>query len=437
AAMQTVRKRQSPSFLHKQPLVPNQYLFHLYLWSVVLVGWGILLYVGPGILPALNKVLIIQLLIWCVISFLSEIKAVYLTFNSHVTVAFAVHIASIIYFGTPFALLIAAIGSLAIDIVERRGLTKLLFNVAQYSITIWCTGLIFYALKQSNPLIRLNLQQDFLAILISCLLYIILNWLLVRTIVALAANLRLRDAISTHFKAILAHYAALVPVAVLLVLLYEQSPLTILLLALPLVMTHNSISHYMLVINQARETIELLSDTIDERDRYTASHSKRVAEYARMIAEEMGLRTRDIEEIYMAGRVHDLGKIAIPDAILLKSGRLTDEEFAVVKAHPKTSFFLLSRIKMYEQAARLALHHHERMDGKGYPTGLKGESIPLGSRILVVADAYDAMTTDRPYRQALSQEQALCELERHKGTQFDPEVVEAFLSVLTRKEVQN
>ncbi|MEW6726501.1 MAG: HD-GYP domain-containing protein [Bacillota bacterium] len=388
-------------------------------------------------LTDLTPALAIQLLIWCVISFLGEFKSIRIALEHEITVAFAIHIAAAIYFGTAFALVVAAVGSILIDMIGRRGFKKLFFNVGQYSISVWATGFVFFALKQSGSHTHLNLEQDFLAILASCLAYFIFNWVLVLTIVALAARTRLRNVLSNHFRAQIFHFAALTPIAILLVLLYDQNPLSIILLALPLLMTHNSLTQYVMVIEQARESIELLSDTIDERDRYTASHSKRVAEYARMIAEEMGLKTRNIEEIYMAGRVHDLGKIAIPDAILLKNGCLTNEELAVIKAHPKTSFFLLSRIKMYEQAAKLALHHHERLDGKGYPTGLKEESIPLGSRILAVADSYDAMTTDRPYRQALSQEQALSELERHKGTQFDPEVVEAFLSALARKEVQN
>ncbi|MGQ5711370.1 HD-GYP domain-containing protein [Desulforudis sp. DRI-14] len=388
-------------------------------------------------LPGFPYALLIHLSIWSIISVVSESKPVSLGRDNIITVSFAVHIAAVIYFGTAFALTICAIGNIVTDLIGRRGLSRILFNVAQYSITIWVTGIIFTNLKQSEEMVRLDLQQDFLAIIVSCLVYIVLNWVLVGTIIGLSGNHPLRYTLTRDFKAVLFHYAALAPLAILLVLLYEQNPLAIALVALPLMMTHSSISHYVAVMTQARETIELLSDTIDERDRYTASHSKRVAEYARMTAEEMGLQTRDIEDIYMAGRVHDLGKIAIPDAILLKNGHLSDEEFAAIKTHPKTSFFLLSRIKMYEQAARLALHHHERYDGKGYPTGLKGQSIPLGSRVLAVADAHDAMTTDRPYRRALSQEQALSELERHKGTQFDPEVVEAFLSALARKEVQD
>ncbi len=435
--MQAVRKRQ-PSSPFYQKLLSSHYLFHLYLWSVILVGWGILLYDGPGISTDLTRALAIQLLIWSIITFFGEFKSIIrIALEQEITVAFAVHIAAVIYFGVPFALIVAAVSSALIDLLGRRGFQKLLFNVGQYSISIWATGFVFYTLKQSDPLTRLNLEQDFLAILVGCSIYVMFNWLLVSIIVSLSAKLRLRDVLSNHFKAQISHFAALTPVAILLVLLYEQNPFSIILLALPLIMTHNSLTQYMIVIKQARDTIELLSDTIDERDKYTASHSKRVAEYARMIAEEMSLKAREIEEIYMAGRVHDLGKISIPDSILLKSGRLTDEESAVVKAHPKTSFFLLSRIKMYEQAARLALHHHERLDGNGYPTGLKGESIPLGSRILAVADSYDAMTTDRPYRRALSQETAIAELERHKGTQFDPNVVDAFARALSRKEVQN
>jgi len=144
----------------------------------------------------------------------------------------------------------------------------------------------------------------------------------------------------------------------------------------------------------------------------------------------MNLPPDDINEIEIAGQVHDLGKIGTEDRILFKTTKLNDEEYEQIKKHPAIAYRLLSNLKPYKKGAVYVLHHHERFDGKGYPAGLSGSDIPLGARILAVADSYDAMTTDRPYRRALSQSAAVDELRRCSGTQFDPKVIDTFINVL-------
>ncbi|MGI6705536.1 MAG: HD-GYP domain-containing protein [Clostridia bacterium] len=174
----------------------------------------------------------------------------------------------------------------------------------------------------------------------------------------------------------------------------------------------------------------MLANIIDERDEYTYDHSDRVAEYARKIAEHLQLPLSTIDEIEMAGRIHDLGKIGIEDKILLKKSKLTEEEFEKIKKHPEIAYRLLKKLKPYKEGVNYVLYHHERMDGKGYPCGISDKAIPLGARILAVADSYDAMTTDRPYRRALSKAEAIEELRRNAGTQFDPTVVDIFIRLL-------
>ncbi|WP_248926802.1 HD-GYP domain-containing protein [Paenibacillus hamazuiensis] len=183
-------------------------------------------------------------------------------------------------------------------------------------------------------------------------------------------------------------------------------------------------------------TILAFSKSIDARDPYTAFHSKNVANYARKIAQEMGLGEAETEAVYLAGMIHDIGKIGTPEHILHKESRLTDEEYEVMKTHAEEGYRIIKDIERLQNmgVTEMVRHHHERYDGKGYPMGLKGADIPLGARILAASDAYDAMTTNRSYRQKLSAETAADELERHSGTQFDPEVARAFLAVLRREE---
>ena len=168
-----------------------------------------------------------------------------------------------------------------------------------------------------------------------------------------------------------------------------------------------------------------LARAVDARDVYTGSHSSRVAELAAKIAQRMSLPGEEIELTRLAGSLHDLGKLAIPEEILRKPGPLTDAERLVLERHPQIGYRMLESLGV-DPVADWVLHHHERWDGAGYPEGLPGERIPLGARIIFVADAYDAMTSERVYRSRLTDEEALEELERCAGSQFDPSVVQAF-----------
>ena len=172
-----------------------------------------------------------------------------------------------------------------------------------------------------------------------------------------------------------------------------------------------------------------LARAVDTRDTYTGSHSARVASLAARIAERLGVTSEQVELARLAGSLHDLGKLAIPEEILRKPGALTDPERVVLERHPQIGYRMLESLGV-DPVAQWVLHHHERWDGGGYPDRLAGEEIPLGARILFVADAYDAMTSDRVYRRPLAQREALAELERCAGTQFDPSIVRLFVEEL-------
>jgi len=175
--------------------------------------------------------------------------------------------------------------------------------------------------------------------------------------------------------------------------------------------------------------ITALAYALEAKDKYTSGHSQRVAETSVAIAKELGLSQHSIERIRQAGLIHDIGKIGVRESVLNKPGRLTDEEFHHIKSHCEIGEHILTPIVEDEEILKVVRHHHERYDGRGYPDGLKSEQIPLGARILAVADTYDAMTSERPYREAMSDETACDEIKRCKGTQFDPVVADAFLRV--------
>jgi putative nucleotidyltransferase with HDIG domain len=176
--------------------------------------------------------------------------------------------------------------------------------------------------------------------------------------------------------------------------------------------------------------------TLSMRDAMTARHSAAVARYAREVARLLGLDEREQDLIHTAGLLHDIGKFILPDSVLFADRKLTDEEWELIKLHPEQGAKLVERIEGYGPVAEIVLHHHERYGGGGYPTGIAGERIPLGSRIISVADTYDVMTARDSYRQPVSSEAALAELRRVAGSQLDPQIVDAFQRMIRDHHVQ-
>jgi diguanylate cyclase (GGDEF)-like protein len=180
--------------------------------------------------------------------------------------------------------------------------------------------------------------------------------------------------------------------------------------------------------------LDALVTAVDNKDRYTRKHSEDVMEYSLRIARELGLDETRRRTVAVAALLHDVGKIGVPDAILRKPGKLSDEEFAAVKQHPTMGAAIVSAVPGLEGTLDAVRHHHERWDGGGYPSGLRGEETPLIARLMAVADAFSAMTTDRPYRQGMDREKALAILAEGAGAQWDPECVVAFRNVRARHE---
>lgn len=170
------------------------------------------------------------------------------------------------------------------------------------------------------------------------------------------------------------------------------------------------------------EFVECITSALDARDPYTGKHSERVSDMACIICGLLGMSEAETREIHIAGHLHDIGKIGIPDRVLLKEGKLDEEEWKLMKKHPEIGADILSRSSHFARLAAIILHHHERWDGKGYPFGSKGEEIPLGARIIAVCDSIDAMASKRSYRNALPLEVCRAEIEKNVGIMYDPEI---------------
>ncbi len=186
------------------------------------------------------------------------------------------------------------------------------------------------------------------------------------------------------------------------------------------------------------DTIEILRYTVEAKDPYTKGHSDRVSEYSVLIGKKMGLSEEELHTLKIGGLFHDIGKIGIPDSILLKESKLDDEEYSQVKNHPSIGVHILGNAETFKDIIPIVYHHHERYDGRGYPGKLKGEEIPLLARIACVADAFDAMTSKRTYRNKLPIEVVTEEIEKNSGTQFDPKISKVFLDIIKNdyKEIE-
>ncbi|MFN7182541.1 MAG: HD-GYP domain-containing protein, partial [Planctomycetota bacterium] len=190
-----------------------------------------------------------------------------------------------------------------------------------------------------------------------------------------------------------------------------------------------------LLNQQFKATIAAITNALGLKSEYTSGHSKRVARLVVKLGERLGISGEDIQLLEYAGLLHDIGKIGVPDHILNKPGKLTEEEYSEVKKHSMYSVFILKDIPDFEKVKEAALHEHERYDGKGYPSGMRGNEIPLFARIIAVCDTWDSCVYDRIYRKAMTKEEACDELRKNAGIQFDPEIVKVFLEMVANDEI--
>ncbi|MEJ7837448.1 MAG: HD-GYP domain-containing protein [Thermomicrobiales bacterium] len=347
------------------------------------------------------------------------------------SVSAPIMVAAPIHFGVVEGCLIVLTGLVIDEVQHRRSLIKSSANVFTYLLATSLAGLTYtsFADLSASPIgTPFNLASALAAGLVFSQIG---SWCMA-FIVAPAIGSTPLSLWRSNFLASIVEWISVPTLGGLTVVLAEENAIAVVLLLLPLLAPQLAYRTLQRAQGNIRDTIESLADAIERRDRYTANHSTRVAGYTRaMLAELSDIPDHLSQTIIAAARVHDVGKVGIKDSTLLKPGPLTTEERLDLQMHTVVGAEIVSRITDYRLCAAIIRHHHERWDGAGYPDGLSGEDIPVGSRIIGVADAFDAMTSDRPYRRAMSAEAAIEEVRRNSGSQFDPRIVTAFEHVMS------
>jgi HD-GYP domain-containing protein (c-di-GMP phosphodiesterase class II) len=349
----------------------------------------------------------------------------------------APNFASALLLPLPLAMLLTALATLPAELTVRSPSTgrkppwfQVVFNTAGNMLVVGIGGLLFNLLSNSPTLDDVSIGAWLYAAPAAALAMYSFNLVLIDLIVGLQIGHPPLREFWRRWRFTLPQESAMLLIGLLVATVAARLPLAVGLMGVPSYVIYRSMRDGIALQVQTRDALLELADIIDMRDHYTSEHSRRVAELARLTAAKLHMPSDLVETIYMAGRVHDVGKIGIKSTVLMKPSRLTDREFAEMKSHPELGAKLVARFPQFASGKELVLSHHERYDGKGYPRGLAGQAIPSGARVLAVADAWDAMTSHRSYRQALDMDRVYVELERCRGTQFDPAVLDAFLAVL-------
>lgn len=345
-----------------------------------------------------------------------------------------VDLASILLFGAPAAALIEAVATMLSEVfIQRRAAVRIAFNVPLLILTVGLAGLVY---QSFGPVWTSLDSPRFLVPLLFCgLVYYMVNTVSISTVIGLSDGKNPFRVWKQNYMWNFFHILAFLPVAAVIALVYLKGGMwTIALFVVPLFLARYTFQLYIEMKEAHINTVSALTSALDANDPYTHGHSYRVSRYALGLGRAMALSSKDLEILEYSALLHDIGKIAIKKEILHKAARLTEEEFKSLKAHPSTGADIVENLKFLKEAAVLVRHHHEQPDGKGYPEGLKGEEIPVGSRILLCADAYDAMTSDRPYRKGLSIDKVIEQFEKHKGSQFDLDVANLAIKMIKKNE---
>jgi HD-GYP domain-containing protein (c-di-GMP phosphodiesterase class II) len=366
-----------------------------------------------------------------------ELYEVEIVHGHRTSAAIAVSVAAILVGGVKFAAAVVLLSSLLAELYLRRNFWRkdplryvavVGFNVSQLLVSVVIAGFVFQALKGKSP--PYGTLLDFLRAGLAFFVYITSNAAIVSGVVHFSRRVNYWAHLKEILQARYVQIFSLGILAILIALIYALSPWYMILMLSPLFIVQISLREHMKLQRQAHLAFEKIAKIVSSRDPYTGIHSEEVAELAVKLAKILNLPEKEIARIETAARVHDLGKIAVPDAILLKPGPLTEEEWKVMKQHPVVSAEILSGLEIYKDCVDIIRHEHEHWDGSGYPDGLKGEEIPLGSRIIAVADVWHALLSDRPYRKAYTKEEARKIMQEMAGKTLDPKLVEVFLKIV-------
>jgi len=355
---------------------------------------------------------------------------------------FAIELAAFLLFGPVMTIMSAIIGFSLRVVKYPDGKYRHIMNTPFYGTAFnFCVlilpvmlGNLVYQ-RMGGTFVFKDLLSNFYLIVVFSIICFLVNLLFISVLLSLNTKKNVIFLFLSNIRIGLINFLIMVPFGIgLTYMYYELTYFGVLLLLFPVMLVRFTFSLYIDAMTQFVQTVDALMRAVEARDKYTEGHSQRVAKIVEMIAKEMRLSESKIEQLNIASTVHDVGKIGIDDHILNKPGRLTDEEYELIKKHPEIGYNILKEVKNMENILDLVRHHHERYDGKGYPDGKDKDSLKIDVFIIQLADAIDAMSTDRPYRNALTEEEIQYEIERCTGTQFHPAVVEAYKNAMKKRK---
>lgn len=377
------------------------------------------------------------ILFWSALAIISESLNIVIFNNIEISIGFAIDLACIIV-GNPSLAIVVSITTCLFKVVKEDGkyfhifnipFYKTFFNIALYTLSSGLAGFAYvYSGGGSSKL-------SFLPILFAILTAEIVNSIVLGILLSILANNSFINVWLSNFKELFINYVAIGALGVIIAIAsMNYGSIAVFIFFGPLLIARYSFKLYLNMRHTYIDTIQAFNKVLEAKDTYTSGHAARVQKYAELLGYSIPLSDSRIENLKTAALLHDIGKIGVDDSILRKPGKLTSEEYNKIKNHVVIGAEIIDGIDFLKSISKIIIEHHERFDGKGYPQGLKGGQLSTEGEILAIADVYDAMTSDRPYRKGMTKEEAKEELRANSGTQFNPVMVDHFLKILDAED---
>jgi hypothetical protein len=345
-----------------------------------------------------------------------------------IMVSMAVTFAVACLFPPDVAAGLAVIETLVSDRLTRKEVIKGIFNMSEYAIAVGGTSLVYHLLARGS--VGFLAAKNVGALLLAAVWYLGSEYVILAALFAILSSGGFPRTLVTLVESTWLTNVALLPLGMVITVLYQQNPWTVLFLVPVFIVLYYALKREQMLRSQTEMVLEKLVDVLESKSPETAQHSKRVRAWVSEVCDELGVESNKADMVLQAAVLHDLGKVGLNDELLRKPG-LSADEFHQIMGHSAVSAGLLEGLTLFEGGRDIVLHHHERYDGNGYPDHLAGENIPLGARIIAVADSFDAMVSVRPYRaKSLTVREALRILEEERGAQFDPDLVVTFTKLV-------
>jgi len=418
------------------------YVLTLFLFALLLLGYFVHNIISFGLIEKYGLYNILGIIL---ISAITESMGIYVSKDVVVSTTFAVNAMATVLYGPEIASLIS-IGYL-LRVLKVRGRIYHIFNTSIYK-TIFNFSLFVLMVGLSGVVYRLYMgsvgdiifPKVIFGLLIFLTIFLFLNSLLIGILMSLLNKVSILTVISQDIKWGIPNLIALSVLGLLMAVVVKNWGMATLILFLgPLFAVRYAFSLYISVKNMYYETVQALMKAVEAKDSYTRGHSERVSKYVELIARELDFSETRIEKIKMAAVLHDIGKIGISEGILNKPGRLSEEEYDLIKSHPEIGYNILNEVEVLKDISYYVRYHHEKYSGGGYPTGISGKEIPVEANIIAISDVYDALTSDRPYRPAMTPERAYHIITVEEAHYYNPDVLNAFKKAFAkhRKEFEH